>query len=70
MAEDKGTVAQAAQIARAQRRLVRGEIEAAAIDQRVGQAENDVLIIEVSQLDLLRHLGKIGNGKVNIAVRQ
>ena len=70
MAEDKGTVAQAAQIARAQRRLVRGEIEAAAIDQCVGQAEDNVLVVKFAQLDLLRHLGKIGDGKVDIAIRQ
>ena len=35
MAEDKGTFAQAAQVTRAQRRLVRGKVEAAAVDQCV-----------------------------------
>ena len=70
VAEDKGTVAQATQITRAQRRLVRSEIEAAAVDQCIGQAENDMLVVKFAQLDLLRHLGKIGDGKVDIAIRQ
>ena len=64
------TKGQAAQIARAQRRLVRGEVEAAAVAQCVGQAEDNVLVVKFAQLDLLRHLGKIGDGKVDIAIRQ
>ena len=70
MAKDKGTVAQAAQIARAQRRLVHGEVKAAAVDQRIRQAEDDHFLVKVAQLDLLWRLRKRGNGKVDIAVRQ